>query len=114
MTLQEYNDVLTFITFFSCLLLCAVYFTEPWWRSYIGWNLFGKTVIIALILLPVILFKMGWITVYTYWVRIYEAIVYTGLPIFILQRTWLLVRAKMRDRKRKERRTEAARAQHKK
>jgi hypothetical protein len=93
---MSYDNLVVIITFFSCVLLCAVYFTEPWWRSYIGVNLFGKTAAIAAVLLPAVLARLHIIEPLAPWTRVYEAIVFTFVPLFVLQRTYLLIRAKWR------------------
>jgi hypothetical protein len=98
MSLLEYDNVVVLVTFFSCVLLCVVYFTEPWWKSYIGWNLFGKTFFIAAVLVPAVLHRMFGINPLAHWVKIYEAITFSFIPLWVIQRTILLLQAKWRDR----------------
>lgn len=103
MSLAEFDDVVIQATFWSCLLLCAVYFVEPWWRSQIGVNLMGKTFFIAAIVLPGVLHITFGTSLTASWIKLYEAVTFSTIPLWVLQRVYLILDARRRDRLHKKR-----------
>src|SRR5690242_8362833 len=115
---QAFTGWVTMITWVLAVLFClwftgdALYFKveNPWWRTQMGRNMFALAAVIALTLLPGVLFRFFHVNVFTAWWQWYTTVVFTmaapvlahrlGYGILLRVREQRAIRAEARLRQR--------------